>query len=483
MSESAEVLEEYSPVDEVADVDLGDSRLNDRCGLILQAYSHRPDASVPEAFEDEADQEGYYRFIRNPSVSYGAIMEPHLAASGERGETFDCVLAIHDTTEFAWSVRDDEMRDDLARLSANRQGFLWHTSMVCAADGTRAPLGLVATQPFVHADDLPDESAREFWEEVGGIYPDNEKWRWMNGVERADERLSGVDKVLHVMDREADDYELLFAMDVCGYGSIVRMTRTDRRLSVGELRSEHEPLCEALARRPWDSKRTVELSARPASQASGTHPVRRAREATLKARSATVTLRRPNNVQAAAAPDELEVNVVEVLEVNPPAGEEPVHWLLVTTEPVRTSEEIWRVVDRYRARWTTEEFYKSVKTGTDYTSLQHRSAKTLLAALAPSAIVAHQLLVLRHLSRHGEDMPAEAAVTPMQLKVLQVEKPDLVPSDEPTVGDVMRGVARLGGHISSNGDPGWQVLGRGWQRLLEYEHAFALGMRAAQMEM
>lgn len=481
MSESAEVLEEYSPVDEVADADLGDSRLDERYSLIVQAYSHRPDASVPEAFEDEAEQEGYYRFIRNPSVPYEGLMEPHLGASGERGKTFDCVLAIHDTTEFAWSVRDDEMRQDLARLSANRQGFLWHTSMVCAADGSRAPLGLVAAQPFVHADDLPDDSAREFWEDKGGIWEDNEKWRWMDGVERADERLDGVEQVIHVMDREADDYELLFAMAVCGYDFNVRMTRTDRRLSVGELRSEHEPLSKALARRPWDSKRQVELSARPASQADETHPVRRAREATLKARSATVALRRPDNVEAASAPDELEVNVVEVLEVNPPAGEQPVHWLLVTTEPVGTSEEIWEVVDHYRARWTTEEFYKSVKTGTDYTSLQHRSAKTLLAALAPSAIVAHQLLVLRHLSRHGEDMPAEAAVTPMQVSVLQAEKPDLVPQDDPTVADVMRGVARLGGHISSNGDPGWQVLGRGWQRLVEYTYGFRLALRAQEM--
>jgi uncharacterized protein YndB with AHSA1/START domain len=36
--------------------------------------------------------------------------------------------------------------------------------------------------------------------------------------------------------------------------------------------------------------------------------------------------------------------------------------------------------------------------------------------------------------------------------------------------------------LTSNGDPGWQVLGRGWQRLLEYEHALTLGMQV-QAEM
>lgn len=477
MSDAAKQLKDFSPADEAREAELGDTRLTERYGEVTIALKHRPDASVPEALEDEAAQEGYYRFIRNPSVDYGSLTEPHYQASAERAEQLDTVLCLHDTTEFAFPVHDGQMREDLSRLSANRQGFQWHSSLVCAADGTRAPLGLIDSQPFVHLDDLPDAASRAFWEEKGGIFAENEKWRWMENVERADRRLEEVDKVIHVMDREAADYQLLFAMEVCGYDSIVRMTRSDRRLSVGELRSDHAPLSEELGARPWASSRTVELSPRSKAQADDAHPVRRQREATLKARSATVTLRRPDNVEADSAPDELEVNVVEVLEVNPPAGEEPVHWLLVTTEPVGTTEEIWRVVDRYRTRWVTEEFYQSIKTGTDYTSLQHRSAKTLLAALAPSAVVAHHLLVLRFLSRHAEDFPALTVVTATQLEVLRAEKPDLIPEEDPTVGDVMRAVARLGGHISSNGPAGWEVLGRGWERLVEYDYGFRLARR------
>lgn len=476
MVETAEQLEEYTPKQEVADAELGNKLRTERYERIVEALAERPDASVPEACESEAEREGYYRFMRNPSIDYESLMEPHHEATAERAEKLETVLCIHDTTPCAFPLHDD-MRDDLAEMSANRQGFQWHTSMVCSADGTRAPLGLIATQPFVHLSDLPDDDSRQFWKERGGIYEHNEKWRWMDGVEEAEGRLGAVENVVHVMDREADDYELLFAMEVCGFESIVRMTHSDRRLSVGELRSEHEPLTEALARQPWIGNRTVELSPRSADQADGTHPVRRARKATLKARSAEVTLQRPTNVSADSAPDELEVRVVEVLEVNPPAGEQPVHWLLVTTEPVETSEQVWQVVDRYRARWTTEEFYKSLKTGVDYTSLQHRSAKTLLGALAPSAIVAHHLLVLRHLSRHGEQFPAETVVTEAQLRLLQADKPDLVPAESPTVDHIMQAVARLGGHVSSNGPPGWQVLGRGWERLVEQSFGFRLALR------
>ena len=46
----------------------------------------------------------------------------------------------------------------------------------------------------------------------------------------------------------------------------------------------------------------------------------------------------------------------------------------------------------------------------------------------------------------------------------------------PTARDALLAVARIGGHIKNNGDPGWQVLGRGYDSLLLME----LGWRAAQ---
>ena len=43
----------------------------------------------------------------------------------------------------------------------------------------------------------------------------------------------------------------------------------------------------------------------------------------------------------------------------------------------------------------------------------------------------------------------------------------------------MLAIAKLGGHISNNGDPGWIVLGRGLDRLLDIE----LGLAIASPEM
>jgi hypothetical protein len=53
-------------------------------------------------------------------------------------------------------------------------------------------------------------------------------------------------------------------------------------------------------------------------------------------------------------PARVDVHLVEVRERNPPTGQEPVRWVLVTSLPTGSVEEILRVVDAYRKRWVIE---------------------------------------------------------------------------------------------------------------------------------
>ena len=115
ITDPTEVLADSNPVDDVADADPGDKRRNERYGQIVDADSHSPDRSVPEALEDGAEQEGDCRFVRNPNVDDKALFEPHFEATAERAEKLDEVLCIHDTTEFSFPVHDDQMRKHLDR--------------------------------------------------------------------------------------------------------------------------------------------------------------------------------------------------------------------------------------------------------------------------------------------------------------------------------------------------------------------------------
>jgi hypothetical protein len=154
--------------------------------------------------------------------------------------------------------------------------------------------------------------------------------------------------------------------------------------------------------------------------------------------------------------------------LGPPAGEPPVEWFLLTNLPVASVDTLEYVVDVYRARWVIEEYFKALKTGCQYEKRQLESAHALLNALAVLVPVAWRLLLLRHLARDDAARPATDALTSAQVAVLKATAKRPLP-ESPSVRDAMLAVAALGGHIKNNGEPGWQVLGRGFRDLLILE--------------
>jgi hypothetical protein len=167
----------------------------------------------------------------------------------------------------------------------------------------------------------------------------------------------------------------------------------------------------------------------------------------------------------------MELNFVEVVERNPPDGQQPVLWRLVTSEPIGTPAEVAAVIDLYRMRWTIEEYFKALKTGCNYEKLQLDNGRALVMALAIYSVVAWRLLVVRWMERTQPDGPGEALVTPVQLSLLahhmaKIRRPWTSP---PTCQQVLLAIAAMGGHLRNNGAPGWLVLSRGFHDLLLME--------------
>ena len=59
----------------------------------------------------------------------------------------------------------------------------------------------------------------------------------------------------------------------------------------------------------------------------------------------------------------MTVNAVIVREIDAPAGEEPVEWILLATLPIDTLEQAKAVVEYYCARWNIEVFFRTLKSG------------------------------------------------------------------------------------------------------------------------
>lgn len=430
---------------------LGDRRLEYRLPKIAKALQQAPDVSLPKALKNDAEVEGGYRLLRNKGVTVDGILAGHYEQTIDRAQKQHCVVAIHDTTIFEFS--GDAEREGLGPLRGKGQGFLGHFTLLAAVDTPVVPLGVLSVEALVRARQ--------------GKKNENEGDRWLANVEVAEQRLAGQVSVIHVMDREADAYDLMAGL-IKGKRRFVIRASYDRALACGE--KLH--ISDLLANAKGTIERTVALSKRLKKNAKLTNkqPAREARTARLALSAMTVKIARPASADA-NAPEMLQVNIVEVREIQPPPGAEPVLWRLITSEPISKPSELERIVDCYRARWMIEEYFKAIKTGCAFEKRQMESLKTLLNTLAIIVPIAWRLLLLRTLARQTPDIAASRALTKTQLAILSKRRYGHLPP-KATVREAMLAVARLGGLLRQNGEPGWIVLGRGFEDLLKLEEGW-----------
>ena len=296
--------------------------------------------------------------------------------------------------------------------------------------------------------------------------PERASLRWNRLVLAVHQRLQSVTSAIHLMDREADIYELLSAMHQAGVRFIVR-AKADR-VCVGP-DGERAHLFPTLDQATGQLTRQVPLSGRKAPWSpkdARRHPARESRPATLSTAAISVTVFKPQSSQDAGLPPSLQLNYVHVWEEHPPEGEAAVDWKLVTEEPCTTPEQIEAVVDGYRKRWRIEEFNKGLKTGCGIEKTQLETQSSVLSHVALAIPMAWRMLRLRNLERQRPNDPATEALSPVELEVLiKMAKPPLDPV--PTAAQVGERLDALG---VAEGGVG-QVLVLGLLLLIEGDEA------------
>lgn len=476
-----------------ASTSLGDVRRTQRQSEMLEALGQNPQLSFPSVFTTKAALEGAYRLMENEHVPWRSLVEGHTNRSYERCEAADEVLVLHDTTDISYKIHDpDWIRDCMPRMSSQRQGFGLHCAIAVADDDVPLPLGLLASQPFAHLKHLSDERTEQYWREQGGVF-ENESKRWFDQVQEVREACAGrsIDPI-HVMDREADSFTLLDTLMHERDRFVIRVRATDRRLAGGA-----STLSRALEDVAFVLKRQVRLGFRTPfrnAKKRRKHPPRKERQATLHFRAKTVTIDRGHSRDLGHAPVgrelpvTLTLNVVEAVELHPPQGQEGVRWLLWTTEPIDSPQQIERVVDIYRRRWLIEEFFKALKTGCKLEERQFRTADSILRMLALTMIIGWWLLATRAIMSWDENTSWRVVLDPFSFAMLRQSAEDEALKPDATVTEVLYAIASIGGHLQRNGPPGWLTLMRGMTTLADRvdgarQFAKALGIPAELPEM
>jgi len=111
--------------------------------------------------------------------------------------------------------------------------------------------------------------------------------------------------------------------------------------------------------------------------------------------------------------------VVIAKETQPPVGQEPLLWYLLTTMPVESQATALLLLDYYRKRWIIERWHLVMKSGLQVEKLQFDTFTRLSHAMALLSIVAWQLLWLKQLAAQSPDVAALQVFEPLQVEVLE----------------------------------------------------------------
>jgi Transposase DNA-binding/Transposase Tn5 dimerisation domain len=449
---------------EVAGADFGDKRLDARVAIVLSALGDRPILSIPAACGGRAEMKAAYRFFDNEKVTFDNVLDPHAAKTKERMTGEKVVLMVQDTTEVDLT-RPTQKVEGAGELDGPRRGVLVHAMHVFTPYGL--PLGTVWAEVLNRTDGVSHETPKEkSRKRKDKSIEEKESLRWISGLREARKVAQEMPEVqcICVADSEADIYEL-FA-EPRGKKPVDWLVRAcQNRAIFGN--PGHQLRGEALVTAPlYDVDLLIRgRSAKTAAEDRSRRQNRETRRVKAEVRAVSVTLRPPPR------PDRklpaVTVNVVLVREPNPPAGEVRVEWILVTTLPIETLEQVRTIVEHYCVRWTIEVFFRTLKSGCRIEHRRFEHVDRVLPAVALYMIVAWRTLFVCRLGRSCPDIDCEAIFEPSEWKAVWMavhrERP---PKKSPRLGEMVHLVASLGGYVERpNSEPGTQTLWIGLQRV------------------
>lgn len=435
---------------ETRSADLGDNRLKRRLGIVLRRLADQPDKSIPSAFRGWGETQAAYRFVQNEKVTPEKVLAPHREATLERARHHPVVLCVEDTSELDFTSR--VKTEGLGPLSYEGTLGLYIQPMLMITP-ERLCLGVVDLWRWVR--DASDHGGKDRQDRLSRPLEQKESLRWVEGYKKVDElqKQMGEARLVYMADRESDLFELFEAADQGQADWLIRSAQ-DRAVQGGGL------LWEKVGQSPVLGQ--VEFDLPPGR---GRSP----RRVVQSLRAARVVLRPPyrpdKKLQA------VEVTAILACEDDPPAGEDPIEWLLLTNLPVENFQDAYEKVQWYLCRWQIEVFFRILKSGCKVEQLQLQSRERIEVALALYLIVAWRVLYLTWLGRTVPDLSCEVAFSPQEWKALYiVSKRQKPPSQPPRLGEVLNLVAGLGGYLARKGDgpPGPKAIWVGLQRTRDF---------------
>jgi hypothetical protein len=430
---------------------LGDQRRSKRAALAFDQACRHPGGTLPEKFASPADLKGLYRLCECEEVTHADLLASMRRYAFARiAEEEEPVLLLHDATELDYSTVTS-IQDDLGQIGkGTHHGYICHNVLAVTPDRGDV-LGLV--DQILHCrDEVPEKETMA----EHRVRKTRESLLWLRGTSA----LPRDARLIDVADQGASTFEFLEHEFQSGRRFVIRNGKERKVYAGHQAVGPKYDLKEYVSGLPERGRFTMDVQ--------GQRDRKARKDAEFVVRAAPVLVCPPHAKYGNHGDDPLPLWAVQASELDPPAGEKPVEWILLTNEPVRSFKDAWRVIGWYERRWIIEEYHKAMKTGCRIEDLQFTAVERLQPAIALLSAVATTLLNLRDASRRADAKTRRATtlLAPEYVEVLSLwryHKARLTM----TIHDFCFALARLGGHQNRKHDhaPGWLVLWRGWTKL------------------
>ncbi len=414
----------------------GDTRLTARAKRIGDRLQNKYGQPLSKIFKNASELKRTYEFLANPKTSFEKIVESSHYQTANRVKHLPVLLSIGDTT-FLDYKKIKIKREEYGPIGNGGNGLILHSSLAVDPNCGQ-PLGLLWEKLWKRKHKVTTKKKRK----KGKGFEEKESYKWVEAIKKIPEGLEKVSKnsswnnssnnfpkVIHIFDREGDISEVFEEVQKHSNCGVLIRAAHNRALT-----EEEDYLWHYVQKQPLQFEQEIELPK---------NHKRKKRTATLAGKFCPVKLKAPQRLKTT---DSFNVYAVMAEEINPPDGEEPISWMLLTTEIVATNCDALRILRWYTYRWLIEEYHKILKSGCQVESyrLAGNSMSVLLGFLTS---IAADLLCITYLNRTQPDSSAEAILTPVQIQVLTaLSSPKKTKDKIFTISCAITEIARLGGY-------------------------------------
>lgn len=345
---------------EFFNAELKDLRRTRRLGTVVAAMAKAPGLSISAACGGWSETMAAYRLLNCKHVTPAALLAPHRQAVVERCAQYACVAVSQDTTELDYSHMKET--EGLGPLNEDyRRGMFMHSLYVVSEDGL--PLGMLDTAMLIRDDETFRTAAARKHLHI----KEKESFRWVEGYRKTLELARSLPgcEVFSISDREGDIFEVFEAWQLAveeGQPAewIIRANQ-DRALT-GMVEDDPEKLFAALAQAPVLGEIEFKIRAKKGTKkvkGSTVQTSRSGRTVRQTIRAMKITPRPPE--RKGKKLKEVSFWAILAEETDPPEGEDPIRWVLLTSKEVTTLEEARRILNLYLRRWDIEVFHRVLK--------------------------------------------------------------------------------------------------------------------------